>query len=307
MLPSAPIAYRYDGTLDGLLCCIFRCFTEKRIPEALIKPDDDQVTLFPVTDIQTDAADAQRVAKGVCAKISEDFLGMLDDATLCGQDGADLAALQAACLGFEVGPGVTDMLAEPCVDLMMKALRHAWGEAHLLTGFVRFREFGGAMIATIAPKNRVLKLLAPHFAQRFAQEMFMIYDEAHHEALIHQRGRTGIYPIQDFQPPPMEDPEREITFLWQRYFKAISIQQRENPTCQRGHMPKRYWKHMVETQDEVWYDGEISNQLQQGGPPHDPALPPQAHARRAEGRAVLQGAQDRGTGRGSDQAQAGRA
>ncbi len=303
-LPSAPIAYRYDGSLDGLLCCVFACFTEKRMPQALVREGSDQLTLFPVADIKTDSAAAQRVAKGVCAKISEDFLGMLDDATLCDDTGADLAALEAACLGFSVGPGIVDMLVEPCVDRMMKALRHMWGEAHLLTGFVRFREFGGALIATIAPKNRVLKLIAPHFSQRFAQEMFMIYDEVHKEALVHQRGRTGIYPIINYEPPAMNDPEREITSLWQHYFKAISIQARENPTCQRSHMPKRYWKHMVETQDDVWYNGGVNLQ---GGADNDPTLPPQAHAGRAEGGAVFQGAQNRGANRGFDQAQVGRA
>lgn len=254
MFPRAPIAFRYDGTLDGLLCCVFECFARKRIPEILLGPGAEQMTLYPSIGIESDPIKAGRVAKGICGKVSEEVLELMDDALLCCEPGADLAALEMACLGFEAGPGVIDMLAEPCVDRVMKALRHAWCEAHLLTGFVRFREFGGALISTIAPKNRVLRLLAPHFSDRFAQEMFMIYDEVHKEALVHQRGRTGIYPIEDYEPPPMDDPEREITSLWQQYFKAIAIQARENPTCQRSHMPKRYWAHMVEMKGDVWYN-----------------------------------------------------
>ena len=276
MFETAPIAYRYDGTLDGLLCCIFSCFVEKRMPTCLIAPDAEQLPLYPVVDIETDSIKANRVAKGICGRISAEVMEMITDAMCCTDtDGADLFALQTACLGFEVGAGVVDMLTEPCVDRLTKALRHALGEAHLLTGFVRFSEFGGALIATISPKNKALTLIAPHFCDRFARETFMIYDERHKEALVHQRGRHEIHQVSDYQPPERAPREQQLASLWQQYFKAIAIDQRANPTCQRSHMPKRYWAHMVEMQEALCYNDAIGNQ---GGMIHDTALPPQAHA-----------------------------
>ena len=265
-LRRTPIAYRYDGTLNGLLSCIFTCFESRYLPEALLGPNAAQTVLYPVTAIHTDPAKAQRVAKGICGKISEELLEMVEDALLCEGEGVDMAAMEVVCLGFEVGPGVVDQLTEPCVDRLMKALRFAWGEAHLITGFVRFREFGGALISTIAPKNRVLGLIAPHFADRFAKETFMIYDEVHKEALVHQCGLTGIYPVEHHQPPPASDPELQITSLWQQYFKAVSIQSRENPICQRSHIPKRYWAHMVEMQPDVCYNVETKQVQALEGP-----------------------------------------
>ena len=273
MLPKKLIAYRYDGTADGLLCCIFRCFSEREIPQALITPDSVQMPLFPAIEIETIPGHAQRVAKGIGGKIGIQMLDMLEHSLLCELEGADLAALEMACLGFDVGGSVCEMLTEPCVEKLNRALKHAYGEAHLLTGFVRFREISGALIATIAPKNRALPLIEPHFCERFAEETFMIYDEVHKEALIHRRGQAGIYPIEHYEPPPMEGPDAFIASLWQQYFDAIAIKQRENPKCQRTHMPKRYWAHMVEMQPKVTDQAEKTLR----GLRNDPAISSETH------------------------------
>ena len=51
----------------------------------------------------------------------------------------------------------------------MKAERHLRQEAHLLCGFVRFSDHQGKLLAAISPKNFVLPLMAPHFADRYSQ------------------------------------------------------------------------------------------------------------------------------------------
>lgn len=39
----------------------------------------------------------------------------------------------------------------------------------------------------------------------------------------------------------------EYTDLWKTYFKATTIQERKNLKLQCRMMPKRYWKHILET------------------------------------------------------------
>ena len=271
-LAQHPIAFQYDGTLDGLLCCVFAAFTQKRLPSALTAPTCAQFPLFPMEVVETDPAHARRVAKGIIGRIGQDMLEALGDSLLCARESAPLSALEMVALGFDIGPDIWGHVAMPCVHDLTGALKHLRGEAHLLTGFLRFREVSGALIATIAPKNRALPLLAPHFIERFAMESFLIYDEVHREILLHQGGNTGIFPVEDYAPPPMDESDEFAASLWQAYFKAVSIKQRENPKCQRGHMPKRYWAHMIEMSAQVCYNGE----KQLGGNAHDSALSPQA-------------------------------
>ena len=53
---------------------------------------------------------------------------------------------------------------------LQKACRHLQNEAHLLTGFVRFKEISSVLIAEITPKIMALPLIAPNFVLRIPQE-----------------------------------------------------------------------------------------------------------------------------------------
>ena len=87
-------------------------------------------------------------------------------------------------------------------------------EAHLMREFLRFSDYHGALASVIEPKHYILPLIKGHFAERYPEEHFLIFD------------RT----------------------LWQEYYDAIAIKQRENPRCRMTHMPKRFWSCMTEFQ-----------------------------------------------------------
>lgn len=319
------LAYRYDGTFDGLMCCVFESFKKKERPAMLLSNRQDQTTLFPARDISTDPARARRVVKGIAGRISEEVLEHVQQAFLSCEAEADLIILDFLHLAFRAGPGVLDMLAEPEVDRLIKALRHLWGEAHLLTGFIRFSDNGGALVATIEPKNRVLPLLDGHFSDRYNAELFMIYDQTHREALVHQDSRSAIFPVERLELPDPGEGERFIRQLWKRFYGAIGVKERENPRCRMTHMPKRYWAHMLEMEEELgkaraigdarreelWYNrqGLEMNDIRdpyEGVNRHGHSdLLPQAQSHSAQGRALLQGAQDRLSGGGPCKTPAG--
>ena len=53
------------------------------------------------------------------------------------------------------------------------------------------------------------------------------------------------------QSTPAPDPaEEDWQALWKRFFHALTIEERRNPTCQRTHAPKRYWQDMCEMQPD---------------------------------------------------------
>ena len=44
------------------------------------------------------------------------------------------------------------------------------------------------------------------------------------------------------------DSDKEFENLWSVFYKATDIEERKNLRLQRQMMPKRYWKHIFETQ-----------------------------------------------------------
>ena len=55
------VIYRYDGTLEGFLCCVFESYVNKEPPMGFQGPEELEPTLFPVRWVETDSAHAQRI------------------------------------------------------------------------------------------------------------------------------------------------------------------------------------------------------------------------------------------------------
>ena len=96
----------------------------------------------------------------------------------------------------------------------------------------------------------MLPLVGPHFSNRFPDETFLIYDEAHHMAYVQQENRAEIFPLESLELPAPDAEELFWRRLWKRFFQTIAVEGRINPRCQMTHMPKRYWKNMVEQQPD---------------------------------------------------------
>ncbi len=148
------------------------------------------------------------------------------------------------------GDRVRRDLTDPTMARVNLALAKMWTEWDHLKGFVRFSELDGALVGEIEPKNRVLPLLAPHFAARFSGETMILYDRTHKEAFFHQNHRWTILPVEEFSLGPGTAEERGWRELWRRYFKTLTIEERYNPKCQSTHLPKRYRHVMTEFMTE---------------------------------------------------------
>lgn len=244
------VIYEYDGTLDGLLCCVFESFEKDEEPMGIQPWGEPQGSFWPVRTIHTDQAKARRVWAALDKRISplareitvRSFLICLPD--------KEMLILRFLRLGFRHGGRVTDMLTDETVMTLTRAVKSLWMEVHHLYGFVRFSQHNGALTGIISPKNHVLPLLANHFADRYPGEDFLLYDDVHKMALVHRRdGQMDILPLDDFTPPEAEEDELYIRALWKAFHEAIGIGSRRNPRCQMTMCPKRFWKHMAEMPD----------------------------------------------------------
>ena len=63
--------------------------------------------------------------------------------------------------------------------------------------------------------------------------------------------------------------------LWRMFYRTVEVEERHNPKCRMGHMPKRYWRYMT----------EFSTAEQLAAPP--PMLPAEREALLRAGRAAL--------------------
>lgn len=254
--------YRYDGTFAGFLCCVRDIYQYQEPANVFLSMDDPRPSLYEERWVETDQDLAQRVHRRLVKRLGRRAMLFMAQGFLTTVDHKERRLCELIDLGLREGPGVERRLDNEQVLQVGKAVRHLQRECELLTGFTRFADCGGVLVAAISPKNQALPVLRVHFCDRLAQERFLLYDKTHRQLLIHQpgpedrgRGRWAIVEAQDFTVPPPGQEERAYQDLWRRFYDTLAIQGRYNPKCRQTHMPKRYWGNMTEFQTPVPVDG----------------------------------------------------
>ena len=239
------VVYEYDGSFDGLLCCIYESYTQKQLPAAFFRTGELEPCLYEVRAVTTDAAHARRVYEGF-RRFSPEVGPFLRRAYWTCLPEKELAIYRFAAKLYREGKPLLQRLSDETYHPLLRAVRQLNGELEQYRGFVRFSDIGGVLAAEIEPKNRVLPLLRGHFCQRYANEQFFIYDRTHRELLLYANGRSRITQIENFQPVLPGEDELYFRSLWKQFFQSVAIRERENPRCQNTFMPKRYRGTMTE-------------------------------------------------------------
>ncbi len=254
MLDGTNLIYRYDGSMEGLLCCIFESYEKKEMPCGISPQDEAQGTLFREKEITTDRKKAERVWTAIPKKISREAAELIRLCFLSCVSEKELLLLKFVRLGFHYGAKVTSMLTNDTVDGVLRAVKALQNESHQYKEFVRFSDYDGALVAVIRPKNQVLPLIAGHFCSRLKWESFMIYDKTHHIALVYREGKKEIVPVEELIVPEAGEEEQKYRKLWKMFYETIAIEGRDNPRCRMTHMPKRYWEFLTEFEEELVRD-----------------------------------------------------
>ncbi|WP_010233612.1 TIGR03915 family putative DNA repair protein [Clostridium arbusti] len=246
MANKSNIIYKYDGSFDGLMCCVFESYYKREIPMDIISPMVLQTTLLPSREVTTDLQKSGRVLHSIPKKIGEPALNFVQYAFLTCMPQKELYILLFLRRGYHYGPRVMTMLADNVVNMLFKAVKHLTNESHLTKGFLRFSIFNNALISQIEPKNYILPLIMHHFCQRYPEEHFLIHDKTHGMALVYEPYKSAIISIEDLQMPEPDEKEQYFRKLWKLFYNTIEIKERRNLKCRMSHMPKRYWKYMTE-------------------------------------------------------------
>lgn len=249
-----------EDSLDGILTGVYEAW-DSRQGHANVKLKinaQDSLELFcEYREVRTDLEKAEKVLRTIRRNLGEAALDAVCYAAACPHPGKADAIYRMIVLGLYLPDGkqVVNYLQNPDVLLVMKLRQKAWHEAHRMMGFLRFEELkNGVLYGKFRSPFGILPLIAPHFANRYQQEDWMIRDENRGLMAIHRK--NSFWFLTDAAELNLEylerysEREEEFQQLWKSFCKSIAIEERRNPRCQQNLLPLRFRPCMTEFQSE---------------------------------------------------------
>ncbi|MCL2069061.1 MAG: TIGR03915 family putative DNA repair protein [Oscillospiraceae bacterium] len=242
------LVYLYDGTLEGLFCCVFESYKRREIPDMCCDEDHLQYALEQqLVHIKTIPARANRVWSGFISQCGEDAAMKVRDCFLSYEHDRASMLLRYMRLGFAHGKAVSGMLAHPDVLPVEKMYSHIGREQARFIQFLRFELMeNGVYFARMQPVNNVLPLIMPHFADRYTDQPFVIYDPGHGIAGVYDLNGWYMAETGSINLPAAAESEREWKAMWRKFYGTVAIKERRNAKLMQQLCPKRYWVDMTE-------------------------------------------------------------
>ncbi len=240
--------YTYDSTFEGLLTAVYEAYYRRENPEKILPGNYLQHSLLDqVLHIPTDPEKAGKVYDSIRTKISGQALEHVYYAYLSDFDDAGTCIYQYLKLGWKMGRRIDSHLSDDRVLKIHNMSYKVGGEKHRMLGLLRFRQLSGELYyAPMEPTYNILPIVAPHFSERLADQNWVIHDVKRRLAAVYNKRSWVLTELDANQYMAGNDDELIYQDLWKRYFESIAIRSRVNPRLQRQHMPKKYWKYLVE-------------------------------------------------------------
>lgn len=250
--------YLCDNSIDGIFTAVYIAWSSKlghanlKIEEKSEGSKYSNIELFAeYVAVDTDPGLAAKVAKSVREKISVEAYEMSCRVALSDFLGKADLIYRFLVLGFAVGKTISEHLSNEVVNRMFKVNKNVSNEIHHLLGFLRFSEKEkGLLTSIIHPKNNVLSLITPHFADRLPGERFLIYDGNRKLAALHVPNTPWIIAevpdIDQGRIREVSEYEDRYRELWITFFDHIAIEERVNMKLQRNNLPIRFRGDMTE-------------------------------------------------------------
>lgn len=250
-----------EDSVEGILTGIYRAC------EWHLEPEDTRIQIGEAGNLQLfaeyhtvepNAETAGKVIWSIRAKLGDEVAYDLHNAMASADEEKGDAVYHTVVMAYAgKGRSVMNCLQNDYVRKVSELSRNVWCETHHLYGFLRFEELAsGVLYASISPKNHILAMLAPHFADRFPLENFVIHDVKRQLYVVHPRKQDWymIHATEEQNPDAgqqgknMQLSEREdfIQSLFRHFVSTISIEDRKNTDLQRNLLPLRFRPFMTE-------------------------------------------------------------
>lgn len=245
----------YEGSWLSFLTVVFEVYERRLEAVNIVKSSKAQINIFGVPlVIASDPTKARRVVQGLKDKLTNEGLKNFFSCFLSELDGIENDMLSFVRLVFENEKSVETAYGFPEVLKLNKIGRMVYREKHRMEAFVRFQlTQDDIYYSAIEPDFNVIPLIANHFKKRYADQKWIIYDLKRDYGVffdLKEVNEIGFDFRDDLSSLKNEtifkDDEMLYQALWQDYFKHINIVSRKNTKLHLKHVPKRYWKNLVE-------------------------------------------------------------
>jgi probable DNA metabolism protein len=252
----------YDGSFTGLLTALFEVYEYKLIQPLICMAGSNQAAnLFGQTHpVTSDPQKAGRVMRKLQQASSATSFQEFYKTFLSG-----LPQMEKHLLGYvqyilQAAAGAVNNYANEHVLFVKQTAQKVNREKHRMEAFVRFQLTRDELYyAVVQPDFNVLPLIVRHFKSRYADQRWLIYDLQRQYGIYYnleevtevtlsftEENRPGNIAAEN-----LDADETIYQQLWQQYFKSVNIAARKNTRLHIQHMPKRYWKHLVEKQPAI--------------------------------------------------------
>lgn len=246
----------YDGTYEGWLTAVFEIYEFKFQDIVFAKKEASATLLFSNNHlVTTDIAKAKRVLAGLKPRLSSEGLEGIYKAFLSEVSQIEEIMFRFVQYVFSSSKNVEQDFGNSIVLDLKKATRLTRKEAHRMEAFVRFKLTKDQLYyAIIEPDCDVLPLIENHFKKRYADQRWLIYDAKRKYGIYYDLENVAVVELQfnsklnsaQCLTEICDEQEEFFQSLWRKYFSSVNIESRKNMKLHVQHMPKRYWKHMIE-------------------------------------------------------------
>jgi probable DNA metabolism protein len=243
----------YDDTFEGLLTAIYDGFYSKEPPTSIYGTSESNTPLLlgGIIEIITKKDKFKKVRDAIINKI--DFLALkkIYMVYLSNEEDKAMVIFKYLKIAFKLRYDVHSFLNVNEIRLVDDINRRVSMECHRFNGFIRFNYIDEKFLySSIEPDNDILELIGDHFKDRFSKEYFIIHDISREKALIYNGTSYEIILMDKITYEKLKLHDDEYANLWKAYFKSTTIEERKNFRLQCRMMPKRYWKHILETSND---------------------------------------------------------
>ncbi len=244
----------YDGSFYGLLTAIFEVYEYKLAAPSITKVGNSASLFGEEHTVATNVEKANRVLKKLDERFSKNGMNLFYKTFLSELPEIENVLLRYVQYILASKFGVENDYGHPDVLMVQQVSKKVAREKHRMEAFVRFQlTKDGLYYAIIQPDFNVLPLISKHFKNRYADQRWLIYDSRRKHGLYYDLDTVSEVTI-DFneggtvQKNVYDEKEDLYQDLWKHYFDNVNIKARKNMKLHIQHVPKRYWRYLVEKQ-----------------------------------------------------------
>lgn len=198
----------YDGSFEGLMCCIFTLYEQKIPVFRLARIGEPLGELFAQTiQVKSNKAQAQRVWSGIKRKSSNISLERIELAYLSEIRGEDHTIIRYVQYLIDSKKNIEDNLSHPVVQRLNDVVKMLHREKQLVKEKIRFQTLmNDIKYNIIEPNYNVLPLLKDYLLQKYAKQKWIVYDIRRNKGLFY-----NLQEIKDIQLDlPNKNPEENM-------------------------------------------------------------------------------------------------